>query len=334
VSKASAIIARQAKHMTGLIEDLLDVSRVTQGLVQYEFEVLNLNRAAADAIEQVRPIIERKKHRFSLHTSPGAALVRGDEKRLIQVLANLLNNAAKYTPEGGTIDFTVRIESGNVKLVVTDNGIGMTPEVTAHAFELFSQAERSADRAQGGLGIGLALVRSLVTAHGGSVYAWSAGPGLGSTFVVCLPYLEVTHTGLHRAEHPTAGESSSRTELKMLIVDDNADAAHALGMLVETAGNDVQYVSDAATALEVAERWRPDVCLLDAGLPDIDGYQLAGMLRNRAETAKAVLVAVTGYGSPRDKEKALAAGFDHHFVKPLDFKSLLGVLGEIASPKK
>ncbi|SAL70926.1 PAS/PAC sensor hybrid histidine kinase [Caballeronia telluris] len=334
VSKASAIIARQAKHMASLIEDLLDVSRVTQGLVQYEFEVLDLNRAAADAIEQVRPIIERKKHRFSLHTSPGAALVRGDEKRLIQVLANLLINAAKYTPEGGTIDFTVRIESGNVKLVVSDNGIGMTPDVTAHAFELFSQAERSADRSQGGLGIGLALVRSLVTAHGGSVYAWSAGPGLGSTFVVCLPYLEVTHAGLYRAEHPTAGESSSLAELKMLIVDDNADAAEALGMLVETAGNDVQYASDATTALEVVERWRPDVCLLDVGLPDIDGYELAGMLRNRAETAKVVLVAVTGYGLPQDKEKALAAGFDHHFVKPLDFKSLLGVLGEIASPKK
>jgi CheY-like chemotaxis protein len=250
------------------------------------------------------------------------------------VLANLLNNAAKYTPEGGTIDFTVGIESGHVKLIVSDNGIGMTPDVTARAFELFSQAERSADRSLGGLGIGLALVRSLVTAHGGSVYAWSAGPGLGSTFVVCLPYLEVTHAPLHRVERGEAGASSSLAGLKVLIVDDNADASEALGMLVETAGNDVQYASHATTALEVAERWRPDVCLLDIGLPDIDGYQLAGILRSNPETAKAVLVAVTGYGLSQDKAKALAAGFDHHFVKPLDFKALLGILGEIASPKK
>ncbi|MDR5740089.1 HAMP domain-containing sensor histidine kinase [Caballeronia sp. LZ016] len=146
--------------MTSLIDDLLDVSRVTQGLVQYQFEVLDLNRAAADAIEQVRPVIERKKHRLSLHTSPVAALVRGDHKRLVQVLANLLNDAAKYTPEGGAIEFSVGIERGHVELVVSDNGIGMTPEVTARAFELFAQAERSADRSQGGLGIGLALVRS------------------------------------------------------------------------------------------------------------------------------------------------------------------------------
>ncbi|WP_244818660.1 ATP-binding protein [Caballeronia sp. Lep1P3] len=326
VSKASAIIARQAKHMTGLIDDLLDVSRVTQGLVQYQFEVLDLNRAAADAIEQVRPVIERKKHRLSLHTSPDAALVRGDQKRLVQVLANLLNNAAKYTPEGGAIEFSVGIERRHVKLVVSDNGIGMTPEVTARAFELFAQAERSADRSQGGLGIGLALVRSLVTAHGGSVYAWSGGPGQGSTCVVCLPCLEVTHAVVHRVDKEAARGSSSLAGLKVLIVDDNTDASEALGMLVETAGNDVEYASHATTALELAGRWRPDVCLLDIGLPDIDGYQLAGLLRSKAEAAKTVLIAVTGYGLPQDKQKALAAGFHHHFVKPVDFKALLGLL--------
>ncbi|BBQ02442.1 hypothetical protein BSFA1_86310 (plasmid) [Burkholderia sp. SFA1] len=331
VSKASAIIARQAKHMTGLIDDLLDVSRVTQGLVQYEFGVLDLNRAAADAIEQVRPVIERKKHRLSLHTSPVAALVRGDQKRLVQVLANLLNNAAKYTPENGSIEFSVSIENRHVKLTVSDNGIGMTPEVTARAFELFAQAERSADRAQGGLGIGLALVRSLITAHGGTVYAWSAGLGLGSAFVVCLPCLEVTHAAVDRVEHEGGRASSSLANLKVLIVDDNADASEALGMLVETAGNDVQYAAHATTALELAARWRPDVCLLDIGLPDIDGYQLAGILRGNPETAQAVLIAVTGYGLPQDREKALAAGFDHHFVKPVDFKAVLGVLGAIAS---
>ncbi|QSN63053.1 ATP-binding protein [Caballeronia sp. M1242] len=333
VSKSCEIISRQVKHMTGLIDDLLDVSRVTQGLIKLDMEVLDANRIAADAIEQVRPIIDRKKHRLSLLTLPSAALVRADEKRLTQIFVNLLNNAAKYTPEKGDIQFSVAAEGKFIKVTVTDNGIGMTPDVAAHAFDLFAQAERSSDRTQGGLGIGLALVRSLVALHGGTVRAYSAGPGKGSTFVVCLPHAEMTKTQ-RKIEQDDTREAPFLTRLRVLIVDDNTDAAETLAMLMETLGNEVRVAASGTTALQETEQWIPHVCLLDIGLPDMDGYQLATLLRNQPRTADAVLVAVTGYGLQQDRDKALSAGFDHHFVKPLDVGKLFSLLGEIASRQR
>ncbi|MDR5763235.1 ATP-binding protein [Caballeronia sp. LZ035] len=332
VSKSCEIISRQVKHMTGLIDDLLDVSRVTQGLTKLNIEVLDANRIAADAIEQVRPLIERKQHRLSLHTSSAAALVRADEKRLTQVFVNILNNAAKYTPDRGIIDFSVAVDGEFIKVSVADNGIGMTREVCARAFDLFSQGERSSDRSQGGLGIGLALVRSLIQLHGGTVRAYSAGPGKGSRFVVCLEHVPTACA--QGGERAQASHTPALTRLRILIVDDNIDASETLTMLMDTLGNEVRVAANGSAALKETEQWSPDACLLDIGLPDMDGYELASLLRARPHTSQAVLIAVTGYGLPQDKEKALEAGFDHHFVKPLDVGKLFSLLGDIASHRR
>ncbi len=330
VSKASEIISRQVRHMTGLIDDLLDVSRVTQGLIKLNLQVLDTNRVAADAIEQVRPLVELKKHRLSFHSASSAALVRADEKRLTQVFANLLNNAAKYTPDGGAIDFSVAVRGKFVRITVTDNGIGMTPEVAARAFDLFAQAERSSDRSQGGLGIGLALVKSLVQLHDGTVALASDGPGQGTRFIVCLKHVETASEQMVENSPPTT-DSPSLSRLRVLVVDDNIDAAETLAMLVDSLGNEVRVAQSGAGALAETENWHPHVCLLDIGLPDMDGYELASKLNRRPQTADAVLIAVTGYGLPQDKDKALAAGFDHHFVKPLDVNRLFTLFGAMAS---
>lgn len=330
VSKSCEIIARQVRHMTGLIDDLLDVSRVTQGLIKLNVEILDANRVAADAIEQVRPLIERKKHRLTLRAMSPAALVRADQKRLTQVIVNLLNNAAKYTPDMGAIELSVAIEKRFVKVTVADNGIGMTPEMTARAFDLFSQAERSDDRSQGGLGIGLALVRSLVALHEGTVRAYSAGPGMGSRFVVCLRHAETAWTPAGDEPEETP-DTALLTRLRVLIVDDNTDATETLAMLMETLGNDVRVAGSGGEALTITERWSPDVCLLDIGLPDMDGFQLAAALRTQPQAARASFIAVTGYGTQQDREKAFAAGFDHHLIKPLDVGKLFSLLGDIAS---
>ncbi|MDR5806403.1 ATP-binding protein [Caballeronia sp. LZ001] len=334
VSKSSGIIARQVKHITGLIDDLLDVSRVTQGLVKLNTEMVDVNRIAADAIEQVRPLIDQRRHRLSFTTPAGAALVRADSKRLTQVLVNVINNAAKYTPEGGDISVSIAIDGPHVRVTITDNGIGMTPEIAARAFELFSQAERSSDRSQGGLGIGLALVRSLVTLHGGTVQAYSAGPHQGSTFVICLDHVEMLAMQTDAENNEQHDADHGHLQLRVLIVDDNVDAGETLSMLLEAMGNEVRVARNAQSGLETYDRWLPDVCLLDIGLPDIDGYRLAGMLRARVHSPETLLIAVTGYGLQQDKEKSLAAGFDHHFVKPLDIDKLVSVLGAVSSRRR
>ena len=328
VKTTSDIIARQVRHMAGLVDDLLEVSRVTRGIVQLERERLDAKRIVADAIEQVRPIMEARGHRITVSTPPESALVVGDRKRLVQVLANLLNNAAKYTPAGGDIHLGLSVEGSHVKMAVTDNGVGMRPDFIERAFDMFTQAERSSDRTQGGLGIGLALVKSLVELHGGRVLAFSEGVGKGSRFVVCLPHhadAQVVDAAL--SELPLAGQGSKM--LKVMIVDDNVDAAHMLALLVELLGYEVFVEHSARTAIKRAQRERPDVCLLDVGLPDIDGHELARRLRGHESTRDAVLVAVTGYGQEQDRRAAMEAGFDHHFVKPVDSERLSALLGEI-----
>jgi PAS domain S-box-containing protein len=331
IRQTSGIIARQVSHMTGLVDDLLDVSRVTRGLVTLNRERLDAKRILTDAIEQVRPLIETRGHHLTVHTPPETAFVLGDQKRLVQVLTNLLNNAAKYTPDGGSIVLNMEVDEDHVRMTVADDGIGMAPEFVQHAFELFAQGERSSDRSQGGLGIGLALVKSLMELHGGSITAHSEGAGKGSRFTVCLPHLKV-QPGASRFE-PEQGAVSAEaaTEaLKVMVVDDNADAAEMLGMFVEALGHQVFIEHGSGKALERARAEMPDVCLLDIGLPDMDGNELARRLRAQPETAGAVLVAVTGYGQERERNNALGAGFDHHFVKPLDTAKLADLLNEIA----
>jgi signal transduction histidine kinase/CheY-like chemotaxis protein len=331
VKKTSEIISRQVRHMTGLIDDLLDVSRVSRGLVTLDQVVLDAKQILASAIEQVQPLITARQHRLTVHAAPESAFVKGDLKRLIQIVANLLNNAAKYTPEGGNIVLALEVSERNVHLSVTDNGIGMTSKVIDRVFEMFAQAERTPDRSQGGLGIGLALVKSLVELHGGEVRARSLGPGAGSTFSVQLPRIQTSVQSVARAVQNDASFVSERRRL--LVVDDNVDATEMLGMCLEYAGYEIFIEHSAKAALDRVNTISPEICLLDIGLPDMDGIELARRLKVLPKTAKSMLIAITGYGQDLDRQKTLEAGFSHHFVKPVDMKRLLEVLAEPAAAK-
>ncbi|WP_051933407.1 ATP-binding protein [Massilia sp. BSC265] len=280
-----------------------------------------------DAAEQVTPLARARRHDLSLALPQGAAMVMGDKKRLVQVVANLLNNAAKYTPEGGRLAVHGRADNGHACIEVIDNGIGMAPELTGRVFDLFAQAERSVDRAMGGLGLGLALVKSLVELHDGSVACSSPGEGLGSTFSVCLPCLGPDSAAGTASDFPVTAEvASTAAPLRVLVVDDNVDAAVTLSMVLEAAGHEALVEHGALAALDRARRSAPQVCLLDIGLPEMDGKQLARRLRADPATAGALLVAVTGYGQDGERQQIMAAGFDHHLVKPVDMERLEAIL--------
>jgi PAS domain S-box-containing protein len=325
IRRTSQVIARQVGHMTGLVNDLLDVSRVTRGLVILERKMLDIRRVLTDAVEQVGPLIDSRGHHLLVESAALSASVEGDHKRLVQVLANLLTNAAKYTPSGGTVRLGLAVQDEEVVLTVTDSGIGIAADVLPHVFELFAQAERTPDRSQGGLGLGLALVKSLVELHGGSVEAHSEGQGKGSVFTVRLPCLDVVPepqavTGRRPDVLPL-----SRT-LRLMVVDDNVDAASMLKLLLEGSGHEVVVEHDAVAALEHARCERFDAFLLDIGLPRMEGRELARRLRRSDANRDAVLVAVTGYGQQCDRSSAIDSGFDHYFVKPVDAEKLLEVL--------
>ncbi len=329
VKKTSAVIARQVRHMAGLVDDLLDVSRATRGLVSLQQVHLDVHQTVLDAIEQVRPLIEARRHALTLHTSPEPALVQADPKRLVQVLTNLLTNAAKYTPEGGRITVQLGADGGKVHLCVSDTGQGMSPELLDSCFELFVQGERTSERGAGGLGIGLALVRSLIELHGGTVRAESEGHGKGSRFTVTLPRIHKTEAPVPSVTADRPGRHHGADRLKVLIVDDNEDAAEMLAMLVEAQGHETMLEHHPLRAMERIARERPDVCLLDVGLPDMDGYELARAIRNRLGPAEVTLVAITGYGQPKDRDRALAAGFDEHFAKPVNSSKLVELLATL-----
>jgi PAS domain S-box-containing protein len=332
VRQTSEIISRQVSHMTNLINDLLDVSRVTRGLAELDNIPLDMRHVVSDAVEQANPLIHSKRHHLALHMPPDTAMVTGDEKRLVQVVANLLNNAAKYTPEGGNIVLRIEVRPEHVTLVVTDNGIGMTPELVDRVFDLFAQAERTSDRSSGGLGLGLALVKSLVELHGGSVAAESRGLDKGSEFTVVLPrmHIQLRDSGEAGGKQHLRG---ALRPLEILVVDDNVDAAAMLSMFLEASGHHVMAEHGPRQALERARLAAPDVCLLDIGLPEMDGHELAQRLRTLPGTANAVLIAVTGYGQENDQKKALAAGFDYHLTKPVDIKKLTSILAEVSASR-
>jgi len=325
IARASAIIARQAQHMTALVNDLLDVSRVTRGQVTMAKDALAVEALAHEAVEQVRPLLDSRRHALVYEIAPGLHVL-GDRTRLIQVLSNILNNAAKYTPEGGRIVLSARVDGADVRIAVRDNGQGIEPSVLPYLFDLFTQAERTPDRSQGGLGLGLALVKSLVLLHGGRVEALSDGLGEGSEFVVYLPLLEHVDdpVGLEAAA-PAPGAPG----LRLLVVDDNVDAAEMLATLLEMNGYTVSVEFDGASGLATALREQPAVALLDIGLPDIDGHELARRLRAQPATADMVLVALTGYGQAEDQQQARQAGFNHHLVKPADLDKLLTLLAGV-----
>ncbi|MFC3458837.1 MULTISPECIES: hybrid sensor histidine kinase/response regulator [Massilia] len=331
VRNASEIIARQAEHMTDLVNDLLDVSRVTRGLVTLDKEELDVNAVVSGAVEQVRPLIESKRHALTMQLSGEPVHVLGDRTRLVQVLSNILNNAAKYTPPGGQIALRVTAHGGRVTVTVADNGIGIEPDVLPYIFELFTQAERTPDRSQGGLGIGLALVKSLVNLHGGTVDA-RAAPGRGSEFEICLPRLDAL-SGAAAGQETYAAEVGDQP-LRVLVVDDNQDAAQMLATVLEVQGHAVAVEYDGRGALQRARRERPEVMLLDIGLPDTDGYALARQLRAIPELRGAVLVALTGYGQQEDLRQAEEAGFDHHLVKPADLGRVSEILASVQQARR
>lgn len=322
---SSDVISRQVKHMTELVDDLLDVSRVTRGLVTLTKKNLDLKRVVASAVEQARPSIEARRHALSLSLGGENASVHADQTRLIQVIVNLLTNAAKYTPQGGQIEISLNIDGDKVRLCVSDNGSGIEPRLLPHIFDLFTQGERTPDRAQGGLGLGLALVKSMVALHGGQVEARSEGPGKGSTFIIDLPLIGDTAPEL-RVERRQAASAEAPAPMRIMLVDDNVDAAESLASLLRFAGHDVTVMEDAISTIERAAQVRPDVFILDIGLPDMDGYQLVRSLRAHSATAGARFIALTGYGQAHDKVLAKSAGFDHHFVKPVDWQELAAVL--------
>jgi PAS domain S-box-containing protein len=326
--KASEVISRQVKHMTALVDDLLDVSRVTRGLVELEKELVDIKAAVSNAVEQARPLIEARHHALTVRTDASQASVLGDRTRLVQVIANLLNNAAKYTPQGGEITLAVHAESDWVDIGVIDNGIGIEAKLLPHVFELFTQAERTPDRAQGGLGIGLALVKNMVALHGGQVSADSAGPGKGSTFTIRLPAVAQGVKDLLQGA-AREGALAGPSPLRLMIVDDNVDAAESLAVLLEAQGHQVRVESHPVQALAAARQDPPQVFILDIGLPEMDGYELARRLRADPVTGGALFVALTGYGQAHDRILSKSSGFEHHFVKPMDTEKLAQVLATV-----
>ncbi|MBZ2209000.1 hybrid sensor histidine kinase/response regulator [Massilia soli] len=328
VRSTGALIARQVGHMTGLVDDLLDVSRVTSGMAIIQQEDVDIKRVLAAAMEQVRPLMEARKHRCVVQTAPGHVAVCGDYTRLVQIAANLLHNAVKYTPEHGRIEVALEASDEHVTLKVADNGVGISAELLPHVFELFSQAERSSDRAHGGLGLGLALVKSLVELHGGAVTAASAGVNAGSSFAVRLPRL-APREAPEVAAWPERGSAAAGMSLRLMVVDDNVDGAQMLAMFLEASGHLVAVEHSGQAALARAATASFDAFLLDIGLPGMDGKELAQRLRQLPQARDAMLVAITGYGLPADGAESLKAGFDHYMVKPVDPLAVAELLAEI-----
>lgn len=325
VQQASEIIARQTRHLTRLVDDLLDVSRVTRGLVKLQLEVVDFKRCVRSAIEQIRPLIDVRQQQLQVDLGNDDARVRGDFMRLVQVIANVLNNASKFTPLRGSINVQLSLRGDMVQLTIRDNGIGIPASLLPDVFELFTQGERASDRSQGGLGLGLTLVKSITQLHGGRIEAASDGAGCGSSFTFILP-----RTQLAPAAEQTAPEVQAHTvgkTLSIMIVDDNPDAAQSLSTLLSLDGHQVTVKADGNSALNASAG--AAVYILDIGLPDINGYEVARRLRHQPKTAGATLIALTGYGQPHDRVQSKAAGFDHHLVKPVDWEQLSAILARI-----
>jgi signal transduction histidine kinase/CheY-like chemotaxis protein len=311
------VIDRQAHRMALLLDDLLDVSRITRGRLELKLERVSLSAVITSAVETVRPAIEDKAHQLSVIQPDQRIEILADPLRLSQAISNLLTNAAKFTPHGGRIALTATRTAANLLITVTDSGIGFEPSATPMLFEMFSQANAVAEGSEGGLGIGLSLVRGLVQLHGGTVGAHSRGKGLGSEFTITLPA-----TMLSPAEPPTgatpvvSATPAAAKQARVLIADDNRDAADSIGLLLQLEGHEVFVAHSGNEAIALGRLHRPDVVILDIGMPDIDGYEVARLARREAWGEHAYLVALTGWGQTDDKESARAAGFDRHLTKP------------------
>jgi PAS domain S-box-containing protein len=316
---------RQLRHLTRLVDDLMDVSRITQGRMQLRRTAVELSALVRGAVQDMAATIEAARHTLHLSIAEPPVVVDGDATRLAQVVINLLTNAVKYTPDGGTIELHLRCEPGIAEIQVRDTGIGIPAGALATVFDMFSQLEPALERAKGGLGIGLALVRGIVELHGGSISADSAGPGRGSEFTVRLPL--AAGAACPGAAAPGQVTHTAPAPVRILVVDDNKDAAETLTMALELSGCEALVAHTAGAALAAAQDFRPAVALLDIGLPDMNGYELARRLRLMPGGAGMTLIAATGWGQDKDRQLAFEAGFDHHLTKPIDFDRLRLLLG-------
>lgn len=318
----AGIIKRQITQLSRLVDDLLDVSRITQGRIELQQLPVDLSAVIAQAMESVEPLIREHRHKAYLAVGYKPLYVKGDRARLVQCVANLLTNAAKYTDIGGEIRVDMREEAGTAAISVTDNGVGISDELLPKIFDLFVQSDRSLDRSQGGLGIGLSVVRQLIEMHGGRVYASSEGLGRGSKFELRLPLIPAPQAVDEDVQARNLGPK------RILIVDDNVDAADSLAMVLSQSGHSAEAVFTPSEALRRAATFDPEVILLDIGLPGMDGYEVAKHIRAAGSAAR--LVALTGYGQPEDIRRTRAAGFDAHLVKPVDLVTLMRELTEQA----
>jgi PAS domain S-box-containing protein len=321
------VILRQAQHLLRLVDDLLEVSRVARGKVTLAKQSVELGTVVGKAVEATAELLEQRQHRLHLSVPPDGLRIDGDEVRLTQVVSNLLTNAARYTPPGGIIEVSASRDAGDVALRVRDNGKGIDPELLPKMFDMFVQGPRGPDRSEGGLGLGLSLVRMLTALHGGSVAAASDGPGLGSEFVVRLP----SSTRPVADARPAEAHAVLRAlaPQRVLLVDDNRDGAEMIATLLAAAGHDVRVANDPAEALREAETFYPQIAILDIGLPVMDGYALGGELRERLGRNSLILIALTGYGQEQDRRRSQEAGFALHLVKPVDTDTLLRMLDSL-----
>jgi signal transduction histidine kinase len=314
--RARDVIERQVEHLVNLIDDLLDVSRITRGMITLQLEPVLVGAIVARAVETARPAIDAHRHTLELDLPDELISVEGDKTRLVQVIANILHNAAKFMDPGGRIRLSVEREGQYAVIQIADTGIGIAPELTPKIFELFTQVHSKSERAQGGLGIGLALVRRLTEMHGGTVTAESEGPGRGAKFTVRLPVMAAQVAGLANQKREAAAIPSVEPQ-RILVADDNRDAAEALSLQLQLAGHDVRTAYDGIETLTVAKTFDPDIVLLDLGMPKMDGYEAARQLRLRPASRRVTLIALTGWGQQQDRQRTADAGFDAHLVKPV-----------------
>jgi PAS domain S-box-containing protein len=327
--EARSIMDQALNQMVRLVDDLLDVSRITTGKLQLRKERVDLATVVQNAVEATRPLIDAQGHKLTVTLPPAPVLLDADPTRLAQVFSNLLNNAAKYSEDGGDITLSAELAGDEVRVRVTDKGIGIAADHLPRIFEMFAQVDTAFDRSQGGLGIGLSLVKGLVEMHGGGVQAHSDGPGMGSQFVVCLPTAGAQPS---RVGDPAKddGETCGVSKCRILVVDDNRLSSDSTAMLLRIMGHDLAIARDGIQGMECARAFRPDVILLDIGLPQLNGYETARRIREQPWGKDIFLIAVTGFGQEEDRRRSLEAGFDYHMVKPVNFVELEKKLSEIA----
>lgn len=322
-----AMMDRQLTHLVRLIDDLLDVSRVSQGKIDLRKEPVTAQTAVQTAIETARPLIEERKHSLTLTQPEDSLWIEADPTRLAQIVSNLLNNAAKYTPEGGAIELAVRQDGQDVIIAVTDTGLGIHEQMLPRVFEMFTQVHQKGDVVNGGLGIGLSLVKRLLEMHDGSISAESGGAGQGSRFTVRLPL--TAKRPAQEQEPVDKKDAESQSALQVLVVDDNIPSAQTIGWMLELIGHTPTLAHDGPEAIKVARSLNPDVILLDIGLPGMTGYEVCRTLRQEPEFADTLFVAQTGWGQDKDKNEAFAAGFDHHLVKPVNMQQFSELLKDV-----